>query len=199
MRTLVNPEKYITVPETHPLNIARELRLREIWQYAPLLLTVARQRAARELGSARESLTDEDYVTWFAEKLGEQLALMKQLRFLNDYRMARCNGSVNANALHESNLSLLAEFHDLDTGVFVDSADLEGVLLTPEQFSTLQSRYDELHALDVAAGRAILQTLALIAYQGDETNTRRAMDRFAESYERYAGTNESGVAIESTL
>jgi len=172
-----------TSTESSAQRRARELRFKEIHLYAPLLLKMVKESVARELGRNPENevLSDEDYVTWFAERMGEQLAFMKALRFLNDYRMARDDWTMNA--LSENQVSLVAEFIDLDTGIFVDSTDLDGVLLTKEQVKALQSRFDAFHAQDVEEARNIVQTLALIAYQGNIARARQAVDHFTQIYE----------------
>jgi hypothetical protein len=162
---------------------ARELRLQAIYSYAPILLTVAKDRLARELGidPATEPISDEQYVIWFAESVGSQLRRMRELSFLFDYRMARHDW--NCNTLHESQVSLLAEFNDLETGIFMDCRDLDGVFLTSAQFRMLRRSYDEAHGCDVAEARRVVEMLALIASRGDGRVARLALEAFTRSYE----------------
>jgi hypothetical protein len=87
--------------------------------------------------------------------------------------------------LSENNVSLLAEFPDLDTGVFLDRYDAEHmdeIFLTRDDFATLADGYDEAHARDVAAGRSVLRTLAFVALGGDAGGMRQANDAFDRAY-----------------
>lgn len=164
--------------------IAMELRLQALRSYAPALLDLAKDRVALELGRDPEieALDYDEYAHWFAERVGEQLAIMRKLRFLNDYRMARDDWDFNA--LSESQVSLLAEFIDLDTGIFLDTDDLDAVLLTKEQFRDLVGGFDEFHASDVEEAKAIVRTLALIACRENTMRADRAVDHFEDAYER---------------
>lgn len=45
-------------------------------------------------------------------------------------------------------ISLLAEFHDLDTGIFVDSTETEGVLLTQMQIDELKTNFEAHHVAE---------------------------------------------------
>ena len=172
--------------------VSRETRLRITLSYAPMPLGIAKARVARELGRHPEAepMSNSEYTSWFAERMGEQLARMKELRFLNEYRLARSWRDLRHHSLVETNVSLLAEFADLDTSIFVDSPDsftLDALGIAGELVHTLQRNYEEYHAIDVQRMVGIVRTLAYIASEGDADAAREATVHFQKTYESLAG------------
>jgi hypothetical protein len=169
---------------------ARMRRLRVIDAYAPLLLDVAKGRLAVELGRdpMEEPLSDGEYVTWFAATLGRQLGIMHRLRFLHDYHhpgISRYTPSWQY-TLTENNVTLLAEFPDLDTGIFVDRFDAaiaDELQLSRADIDVLRAGYEAFHLDDVHAARSVTASLALIALHGDRDEEAQAGLRFQQAYE----------------
>lgn len=169
---------------------AKERRLQVIYSYAPILLNIAKAKLARELGRdpELEPLSDQEYIYWFARTLGRQLALMKKVRFLHDYHQQGISRYTPnwIYTLCETNVTLLAEFPDLDTGVFTDRLDtrtLEELLISKEEFRTLQAGYESFHARDVSEARAVLRTLTLITFHGNVAREAWAAEQFTRGYE----------------
>ncbi len=176
------------LPESDGDRDLRMTRLRDLYPYSANLLKIAQMRVSRELGRDHETelFTMGEYVLWFAERMGEQLALMRKVRFLHDYRAARCIAR-NGQSLQETNLSLMGEIVDLDTGVFVDryeAAAAAGASLSREEFEILQHGYNDFHVRDVEETRAMVQALALVAFRGDTTKATGAAQHFYRVYER---------------
>jgi hypothetical protein len=164
-----------------------------IHAYAPLLLDVAKGRLAVELGRdpVEEPLSDGEYVTWFAATLGRQLGIMHRLRFLHDYHHPGISRYTPfwQYTLTENNVTLLAEFPDLDTGIFVDrfDADIADELqLSRADIDVLRAGYEAFHLDDVHAARSVTTALALIALHGDRDEEAQARLRFQQAYETEA-------------
>jgi hypothetical protein len=191
--------------ETPSIQRARERRLQVIYSYAPMLLEKAKDKLARELGRDpdTEPLSDQEYVAWFGENLGAQLALMKRVRFLHDYHQEGIKRHTPQwiYTLCETNVTLLAEFPDLDTGIFTDRLDtdtLDELLLTKDEFDILRDGYDKFHKKDVEEAMMVLRTLSLIIFHGDRTKAAWAMEQFNRGYQAAASpivaVSESGTA-----
>jgi hypothetical protein len=172
------------------LTRARARRFAAIRLYAPFVLDLIRRRLAVELGRDPETERpgNRDYVMWFADSLGRQFATFRKLRFLHDYHhpgVAR-GAAGPLYSLSENNVSLLAEFPDLDTGVFLDRYDEEHfseLFLTRADYDALAEGFPAFHRSDVAAGRTVLRTLAFVALAGDADAGREAQERFSRAYE----------------
>jgi hypothetical protein len=182
-------------PADVPAAAARARRLQAIRLYAPMVLDMVRARLAAELGRDQqtEAPSVAEYVDWFARTLGRQFARFRRLRFLHDYHQPEIGRAARPwlYTLGENNVTLLAEFADLDTGVFVDRYDPEHVdeiFLSKAEFATLAEAFDAAHTRDVAAGRAVLRTLAFVALHSDPADmlaAEAAFDRaYAEDMER---------------
>lgn len=178
-------------PPFDGLAAALARRLAVIRLYAPTLLALARTRLAVELGRDpdTERPGNRDYALWFAEALGRQLAIFYQLRFLHDYHhegVARWNAG-QIHSLGENNLTLLAEFPDLDTGIFLDRPDpeqLDCLFLAKADYDALAAGFTAFHQHEVAAARQVLQTLAFIALDGDPGGMIEAQRCFVAAYQR---------------
>lgn len=142
-------------PADSGLSEARARRLTMVRLYAPLLLGLARARLAIELGRDpdRERPDNPEYVSWFAKSLGRQLATFYRLKFLHDYHhpgIARTS-EASLHSLSENNVSLLAEFPDLETGMFVDrpaEEQLDTLFLTSADHDVLKENYGAFHAME---------------------------------------------------
>jgi hypothetical protein len=168
---------------------ARARRLETVRLYAPMVLEMVRARLAMELGRDPETAapSNTEYVKWFAATLGRQFATFHRLRFLHDYHQPGIGRASPAwlYTLGENNVTLLAEFPDLDTGVFVDRYDAEHmdeVFLSKSDFAALAENFPQAHARDVAAGRAVLRTLGFVALDGDAAGLRDADRAFDSAY-----------------
>lgn len=168
--------------------VVRQARLGAIDGYARLLVHTARRRLASELGASFRDIGEEDYLFWFAHSLGTQLAAWRRLRFLHDYHhpgIARWRPD-HLYTLGENNVTLMAEFPDLDTGVFVDddAAEIEGRLqLLPEDVALLRERFGLLHQRDVQAAETVVRTLAELLFRGDATVIATGLRHYWRSYD----------------
>jgi len=167
-----------------------ERRRQLITSYAPILLEHAKNSLATELGRdpVRERITDSQYVTWFAQTLGKQLAKMRRARFLHDYHQPGISRYTPSwiYTLCETNVTLLAEFPDLDTAIFLDKNDsetLDELLITSREFSILQNNYQEFHRRDYRESRHVTATLAAIVFHQDRAMERMAIAEFDSAYE----------------
>ncbi|MBL6613535.1 MAG: hypothetical protein ISP45_05975 [Reyranella sp.] len=184
------------MPPADPgLGEARARRLAMVRLYAPLLLRLARARLAIELGRDpdKERPDNATYVGWFARSLGRQLATFYRLKFLHDYHhpgVARTS-EASLHSLSENNVSLLAEFPDLETGMFVDrpaEEQLDTLFLTSADHDVLKENYGAFHAMERSYARSIVRTLAFVALDGDPAGITVALHDFDRSY---AGKLES--------
>jgi len=179
----------VAAPANMDAAYARARRLETVRLYAPMVLEMVRARLAVELGRDPETAapSNSEYVQWFAATLGRQFAQFHRLRFLHDYHQPGIGRTAPAwlYTLGENNVTLLAEFPDLDTGVFVDRYDAEHmdeVFLSKSDFAALADNFPQAHARDVAAGRAVLRTLGFVALDGDAAGLRDADRAFDSAY-----------------
>jgi hypothetical protein len=167
--------------------LVRRARLEAIETYAPALLATAKRRLAVELGVEGAQIRDEDYLRWFAASMGTQLAAWRRVRFLHDYHhpgVSRWHPG-HLYTLGENNVTLLAEFPDLDTGVFVDDAlaDLENALqLDAGDVAILRERYAVFHRRDVQAAETVVRTLALVLFPDRGATAEAAAAQFRTTY-----------------
>jgi hypothetical protein len=182
-------EHALMPPADLGLSEARARRLTLVRLYAPLLLGLARARLAIELGRDPDSERPDNpaYVQWFAKSLGRQLATFCRLKFLHDYHhpgVARTSAG-SLHSLSENNVSLLAEFPDLETSIFVDrpaEEQLETLFLTSADHDVLKENYGAFHAMERSYARSIVRTLAFVALDGDPSGITSALRRFDRSY-----------------
>src|SRR5205807_6776411 len=127
-----------------------------------------------------ETPTLHHYVYWFAARLGEQMAVLRRARCVFDYRRARDPGI--SCALHESQISLLAELHDLDTAMMTDQHNLDGVLLMNSQAQRLTTEFLEFHRVECQHALRIVLSLARIAFGNRAASVRRAVEVFWRGY-----------------
>jgi hypothetical protein len=176
-------------PPDAGLGEARTRRLALVRLYAPVLLGLARARLAVELGRDPETerLDNRFYAAWFADCLGKQLATFRRLRFLHDYHhpgVARTPPGT-LHSLSENNVSLLAEFADLETAIFVerfDQAQADTLFLTRADYDVLEDNYAAFHAIEVARARSVVLTLAFVALDGDPAGIAAALQAFDAAY-----------------
>jgi hypothetical protein len=168
--------------------VVRQARLGAIDGYAPMLVQTARRRVASDLGASFRDFGEEEYLFWFAHSLGTQLAAWRRLRFLHDYHhpgMARWRPD-HLYTLGENNVTLMAEFPDLDTGVFVDddAAELEARLqLPPEDVALLRDRFGLLHQRDVRAAETVVRTLAELLFRDDAAFIAMSLNHYWRNYD----------------
>jgi hypothetical protein len=164
-------------------------RVAAIEMYAPMLIEIAKMRLSSELSRdpETESVSDDEYVRWFASKMGSQLALMRKLRFLHDHHhegTSRYSPEI-VYTLVETNVTLLAEFPDLDTGVFLDHMDscvLDRIQLSQTDFKILHSDFERFHAHDVMAAASIVTTVAAVTSHNDSETIAHARADYWQSY-----------------
>lgn len=168
----------------------RQRRTEAARSYASGLLWHARRRLAVELGRdpVAEPLSPANYVTWFARTMGIQLAIMRRERFLHDYRLAQTQWDdpyYLLDSLMDTNVTLLAEFADLDTGVLVGRNDAEWrdeLQISKATVNELRAGFDEYHAVEVRLARSICETVEILALP--DRGERRARRLFAAAYNR---------------
>lgn len=178
-----------------------ETRLRVIRSYAHVPLRIARARASAELGlgGEPESLTTGAYSRWFAERLGEQLGRMRQLRFLYEYRLVRGSHMLASHSLVETNVTLMAELADLDTGIFVDDTDdeaLDTLGISRHLREELRVNFDALHEEDCRRALRVGSTLAFLACEEGPRARGEAIEAFSDGYRRYSGIEPPAAPTE---
>lgn len=169
----------------------RRQRLAVMRAYAPRVLELAFARLSEELGRdpEREGVSGAEYAAWFAETMGRQLAIMRRERFLHDYRAAQTQWDDPydlLNSLTDTNVTLLAELADLDTGVLVDRGEfdwLEQLRISHSELAALRERFDEYHANEVRLARGVVETVAFVA-DGGEAGRAEAARTFMRAYEQ---------------
>lgn len=185
--------RYCVNRKLKPISLSNweELIHRVRWEviegYAPVLLRSVKQRLAIELGVSWETIRDLDYIEWFAQSLGAQLSAWRKLRFLHDYHhpgVSRWHPS-HLYTLGENNVTLLAEFPDLDTGLFVDTSDEQldsHIQLGADDAAILRENFTLFHQRDVKAAETVVSTLTNLVSLGNQRNVKSAIDCFRESY-----------------
>jgi hypothetical protein len=200
IRPIVDQDRYRNLAASSIVRLAMFLRWMEIRNYAPVLINIAKRKVSRELDRdpERESVTDYEYACWFAERMAEQMAIFYKMRCVFDYRKAR-NPRI-ANALHESQVSLMAELHDLDTAMVTTGQLQEAVLLTQEQLRNLRTDFGEYHAVEVREALGIVRSLSLVALCGNMELVRSVITHFDKVYFRRAGQTSitNGVRWEAS-
>jgi hypothetical protein len=159
--------------------------------YAPVLVRLATRRLTTDLGRDPDlaPVRPREYVTWFAGEIGRQLAVMRRERFLHEYHQPDI-GRQDQNltySLCESNVSLLAEFVDFDTGLFCEDTDeltLDALRLRRSDLAELRTGYARWHERDKAEARSVVRTLGNIVGRGDRALAAAAMRAFDTAYER---------------
>ncbi len=165
----------------------RQARIEALHGYVPCILDVVRRRVALELQLPEDEFDCTDYLNWFAGSLGRQLATWKRLRFLHDYHhpgISRWTPS-HLYTLGENNVTLMAEFPDLDTGVFVDDPDeeIESIVrLSKADIRLLRDKFLFFHRRDVEAAAVVVETLARLIRPGCDEIPSRAVNLFERSY-----------------
>jgi hypothetical protein len=162
----------------------RRVRLKLIEEYGPLLIKVASRRLAAELGMPEGD--DSEYLSWFSESLGFQLRQWRHLRFLHDYHhpgVSRWSPG-HLYTLGENNVTLLAEFPDLDTGIFVDDDAYDShssLQLSQSDVEVLRENYHLFHARDVKAAATVVSTLSGLLLE-DSSRTQSRVESFWSTY-----------------
>jgi hypothetical protein len=171
----------------------RRMRLRATRIYAPLLLDAVKARVAVEIGRDpfHEPLSNFEYAQWFASTMGRQLALFRRERFLHDYHQEGISYPHQLPrwlyTLGENNVTLMAEFPDLDTGIFVDSPGAESIeelRLTRRDRNLLSSNFASFHARDFRATRSVVSGLVMVACHGRAKAINKALGGFEEEYHK---------------
>lgn len=167
-------------------SLVRRARLDVVEHYAPALVGLARRRLALEWRCDAEEIGDREYLHWFADTLAAQLRTWRQLRFLHDYHhpgFSRWHPGTLF-SLGENNVTLLAEFADLDTAVFVDDDDeqLQEILqLTADDVAMLRGSYPTFHHRDLLAAETVVRTLAAIVLREDVQTAAECVEHFRRS------------------
>jgi hypothetical protein len=177
------------------IGTAQSIRQNYIRQYAPMLAWIARSRIAAELfGELNANLLPlDDYMMWFAQSLGDQLARMKIMRFLHDYHHVGVS-RYSRNWIHtlvENNVTLCAEFADLETGIFVDDDPEEirqTLQITSEDVMVLRQNFEQGHRRDLESARRIVSTFSTIFGSEFSFDKEIADSAFMSSYEQTLST-----------
>jgi Protein adenylyltransferase SelO len=181
------------VDRSRPQTWAEQSRLRAIRMYGPLVLEIVKMRVAIEVGRdpISDPLSSFEYAQWFASTMGRQLALFRRLRFLHDYHQDGISFRHQLPpwlySLAENNITLMAEFPDLETGVFVDlpGADSsEELRLTRRDWALLSTNFNRFHGRDVHAARSSVRAVVTIVCHDQSVAVRKALGWFESEYER---------------
>jgi hypothetical protein len=170
---------------------ARQCRSRATRLYSPFLVDMIKTRVAMEIGRdpVHEPLTNLEYALWFASTMGRQLAIFRRASFLHDYHQEGISTSNKLPwwlySLGENNITLMAEFPDLDTGIFVDAPDdgsVEELHLTRKDLAILSSGFDRFHRREVLMARSAVCTLATIVCYGQSVAIEPVLRCFEAEY-----------------
>jgi hypothetical protein len=167
-------------------SLVHAARIAAIDAWAPQLLGPVGARLALEL-QLDHDVTTEEYLRWFARCVGSQLATWRRLRFLHDYHqpgVGRWHPG-HLYTLGENNVTLLAEFPDLDTGVFVDDDEeylAQAIQLASGDVTVLRHGFSHFHARDVAAAETVVRTLALLTCRHDPGMVTTAVQDYRAAY-----------------
>jgi hypothetical protein len=147
---------------------AQHYRQQIIKKYCASIFDLARERVAAETGGP---LTVKEYLEWFAGCFGKQMRLVKEHGFLHDYHHPGIGRYTRdwIYTLVEHNITLSAEFADLETGVFVHAPEEEirnNLQLTKEDVLLLRKKFADFHTTDYVKARRIIQSLAYAAACG---------------------------------
>jgi len=164
-----------------PESACRGARLTAITQYAPTLINYALRTLT---GSSEvDSAWRREYVRWFASTLGRQLAVFRDIRFLHDYRVNQQDlpdPFYLLDSLNDTNITLAAEFADLDTGICVDQDDpsvLEVLGISAGYQHQLATHFSRLHAVERQLARGVAQSLEIMVLgSSKEVNAAAAFD-----------------------
>jgi hypothetical protein len=168
-----------------PDETARNIRRRLVAEYAPRVLSMIQRRLAAELDRDpdQDPIHVSEYVAWFATAVGRQLSAWYRERFLHDYHQPGIGRNSGLVTLVESNVTLLAEFPDLDTAVFVeDDESYEALQLGRNDRELLRSNYEHFHAREVESARAVVRSLALAASAADAATAEWSDTLFDRAY-----------------
>ena len=183
-----------TVDPFEPDIRALHQRFRATRMYAPLLIDVIKMRVAMEMARdpVHEPLTNLEYAQWFAATMGRQLALFHKARFLHDYHQEGISIQFPQwlYTLGENNITLMAEFPDLDTGIFVDTPDegsAEELNLTNKDITTLSTNFESFHRVDLRRARSVVCTLVTIACHGQSIAIEPVLRCFESEYAKALG------------
>ena len=183
-----------TVDPFEPDIRALHQRFRATRMYAPLLIDVIKMRVAMEMARdpVHEPLTNLEYAQWFAATMGRQLALFHKARFLHDYHQEGISIQFPQwlYTLGENNITLMAEFPDLDTGIFVDTPDegsAEELNLTIKDITTLATNFESFHRVDLRRARSVVCTLVTIACHGQSIAIEPVLRCFESEYAKALG------------
>jgi len=149
---------------------------------------VLRLVAARLRARSNQPMSLATFGEWFAATLGKQLAILRSVRVLHDYRILRGPWSDPhsvIDSLGDTNVSLAAELVDLDTAIAVDDPQsvLEEALgVTPAEVRTLRGRFDELHAIERRLACGVAQTVGYVATGGGRIEVARTAQIFEQAY-----------------
>jgi hypothetical protein len=168
LRLLVNGAAP-AVHDTSAAAVVRQVRLDVIAEQTPRLMSLIYQRLAGDLKISEQDVDAAFYLRWFARSCGTQLARWRDMRFLYDYHHPGISRWTLGHiyTLGENNVSLLAEFVDLDTGTFVDDPDeelLSILQLPPEDLPVLRERFDFFHQREVTAAKTVIETLTALLF-----------------------------------
>jgi hypothetical protein len=153
----------------------------------PAMLRPVKARLADELEVEAEEVTDEFYLHWFAASVGSQVAKWRQLRFLHDYHQPGVSRwrPEHLYTLGENNVTLLAEFPDLDTGVFVDDDEnclQRTIQLSGKDVVALRDQFSRFHSRDCNAAEVVVRTLALLVCRDSPGTVTSAINAFRRAY-----------------
>jgi hypothetical protein len=173
-------------------SLVHAARVAAIKDWAPELLRPVMARLALEQDLARD-MTLEQYVRWFARCVASQVAAWRRLRFLHDYHQPGIGRwrPDHLYTLGENNVTLLGEFPDLDTGIFVDDDDgylAQAIQLAPRDVAVLREGFSHFHARDVAAAETVVRTLALLVCRDDPGMVATALQDYRTAYSAGAST-----------
>ncbi|WP_186774416.1 protein adenylyltransferase SelO family protein [Chitinophaga pinensis] len=148
---------------------AQHYRQQIIKKYCTSIFDLARKRISSELGGA---LSVKDYLEWFATCLGKQMRLVKEHGFLHDYHHPGVSRYTPnwIYTLVEHNITLSAEFADLETGVFVHDpiADIcYNLQIGKDDVLLLRKKFNAFHQTDYIKAKRVIQSLSYAAACGE--------------------------------
>ena len=146
-------------------NGIRSYRRSLIKKYGYTILNLSKSRVESEI---KCDLTMPAYIEWFAATLGRQLASMREAKFLHDYHHPGV-GRYHQNwvyTLIEHNVTLSAEFADLETSVFLNDTTEEimfDLQITKQDVALLRKNFSAYHLMDYNKAKRVVTALAMAA------------------------------------
>lgn len=178
----------------------RDLRLMILRSYAGPVLRLAARRQGFPCSIQSSSSGIAEYLAWFSREMGRQLGSFRRHRFLHDYHHPGITRFTEnwLYTLVENNVTLSAEFADLETAAFVDTDTpylCEALQLKPRDVELLRVNFEQFHRTDLLQGYRSVETVLKLAELIGATSsnvTKSGLVEFTQAYlDASSGSSEN--------